>query len=293
MKSSKIWKIIWISGIYAILLVILYLVVLYKVEWESKDLNTYLYFYDCNHHLCTSTTNQENYYSKIICEDNNCPYIDTIIDNNLILKKDNTSWIYNYHTNEIINNKYQNYRYIGNNLYVVNDLNNQYGVINLNGDLIVDLKYNYIDDYKEGIISYIDNNLYGIISTDNKYNITPKFDDIVLINDKIFAGKLDNIYQLHSYDNIENDNSNKYNYVYSYDNIILVANNNKIDILDSNLKSTLIMKINTFYEYTREEERASLDIYNDGTYLYFKVFTSETEYTTYKYSIKNKKLITD
>ena len=54
MRSSKIWRIIWIVGIYAVLVLILLLVIDYKVRWESKDLNTYLYFYNCNNNLCAS-----------------------------------------------------------------------------------------------------------------------------------------------------------------------------------------------------------------------------------------------
>lgn len=291
MKSSKIWKIIWMAGIYGILLVILYLVILYKVEWEHKDLNTYLYFYDCGHELCTSSTGVDDYYGKVLCEDDICPYIDYIIDDNLILKTDNKSWIYNYLDNEIINDIYTDYRYIGNDMYVVNDMSEKYGIINIDGNIVVDLKYGYIDDYNNGFISYIEDDLYGIISTDNKYNIDPIYDDVVLISDKIFAGKLDNIYQMHSYDDIESDTSNKYNYVYSYGDTIVVFKDKKIDILNLNLNSVLLMKIDTFYEYTTEKERGSLDIYSDGEYIYFNVFINENEYTTYKYSLKDKRLI--
>ena len=48
MKKTNIWKIIWLVGVYVILLFILYLVIIYKVKWEDKDLNRYLYFYNCN-----------------------------------------------------------------------------------------------------------------------------------------------------------------------------------------------------------------------------------------------------
>ena len=99
-RSINIWKIIWISGIFAILITILYLVVTYKVKWEHKDLNTYMYIYSCDDLVCSSTTKQNKYYSKILCENNTCPYITKILDNNkLILNKDNKSWIYDYKTN--------------------------------------------------------------------------------------------------------------------------------------------------------------------------------------------------
>lgn len=290
-KSGNIWKIIWMSGIYVILIIILYLVILYKVKWEYKDLNTYLYFYNCNRELCSSTNDVSNYYSKILCEDDVCPHIEDIIGNTLILRnKDNKSWLYNY-IDENINNKYYNYRYIGNNMYVVNDENSKYGIIDGDGELLVDVKYNYIDEYNDGIISYIDNNLYGIISFDNNYNIAAEYEDIVLINNEIFAGKKDNIYQIYSYDNQVVNNSDIYNYIYSYDDVIIVFKDKKIDILNSELKSTLVMKLNSFYEYNTEREKGSLDIYCDGEYIRFDVFISEEEFTSYKYDIKNKKLL--
>ena len=291
MKSSKLWRIIWIIGIYALLLTVLYLVVLYKVKWEHKDFNTYLYFYDCGRELCTSTNVQDDYYNKVLCENNLCPYIDTIIGDNLILKNGDSAWIYNYIKGDIVNNKYNDYRYIGDDMYVVSDNVGSYGVIDESGTILVDLKYNYIDDYKNGIISYVINNLYGVVSTNDKYQIDAVYDDVVLINDKIFAGKKNNIYQMHSYDDIYSDNANKYDFVYSYDDVVFIINDKKIDILDSKLDSTLLMKIDTFYGYTTEKERDSLEIYSDGENIYFKVFINDSDYTTYKYNIKDKKLL--
>ena len=291
MKSSNLWRIIWIVGIYLLLGVILYLVILYKVEWEHKDLNSYLYLYDCERDLCTSTTPQNNYYSKILCVDDDCPYIVDVIDNNIILKNNNTSWIYNYYSNQIINDSYVEYRYIGNDMYVVSNQEDKYGIININNEILVPLDYHYIDDYKNDFISYVKDNLYGIVSTDGVFDILPVYEDVVLINDKIFAGMKDNIYYLHSYNDVNNENANKYDFVYAYEDIIFVVNNKKIDILDNNLNSTLLMKIDTYYEYTTEKERNSLDIFVDDGYINFKVFLNENDYTIYKYKIKDKKLV--
>ena len=290
-RSSKIWKILWISGIYLILGIILYLVILYKVKWEYKDLNTYLYFYDCGHNLCSSDNNVSNYYSKVLCEDDICPYIQHINGNMLVLQNNNKSFIYNYIKGNVVNDKYNEYRYIGNDMYVVNDENFNYGIINSEGEILLDLKYKLIDEYTNGIISYIDNNLYGIVSVDGKYDIEPNYEDIVLINDKIFAGKKDNIYQIYSYNNEISDNSNKYNFIYVYNDVIITFKDKKIDILNSNLNSILVMKIDSFYEYITEKEKGSLDIYCDGEYIYFDVFINENEFTSYKFDIKNKKLI--
>lgn len=291
MKSSKVWKIIWIGGIYILLFVILYLVVLYKVEWEYKDLNTYLYLYDCSYELCSSTINQDKYYNRILCEDGVCPYIDEIIDNNLILRNNNVSWIYNYVTGEIVNNRYIDYRYIGNDMYVVGDRDNKYGVISNDGTILVDVKYPYIDDYNNNYISYMENGLYGILNNDDDtYIVSADYKDIVLLNNNIFAGLKDNVYQLYSYENGDVVNSNRYDYIYMIDNVIFVVNNKKIDILDINFNSTLLMKLDSFYEYKVEKERDSLRIYSDGINVYFRVYSNDVEYVDYIYSIKYKKL---
>jgi hypothetical protein len=289
--SSKIWKITWVSGIYILLFVILYLVVVYKVEWEDKDLNTYLYFYDCGHKLCSSSNVQEDYYNKVLCEEDICPHISNIIGNNLILTKQNNSWIYNYITDKIVNNTYKNYRYIDNDMFIVTDINDNEGIIDLSGKEIITPKYEYLDDYKSGFISYKKDGLFGIDTIDEKYKISNNYEDIVLINDKIFAGRKENRYHLYSYNDVTNENANKYNYVYAYEDIILVCNNKKIDILNNNLDSTLLIKIDSFFEYTREQERDSLNIHVEDNILYFDVFISETEYTTYKYNISTKKII--
>lgn len=289
--SSKIWKIIWVSGVYILLFVVLYLVVIYKVEWEDKDLNTYLYFYDCGHKLCSSSNAQDNYYNKVICEEDSCPYISDVIGNNVILTKENSSWIYNYLTDQIVHNTYLNYKYIGNEMFVVTDDANNQGIIDLSGRVIVPVGYEYLDNYKDGFISYKKNGLYGIDTIDKRYEVPNNYEAVVLINDKIFAGKKENIYHLYSYNDINNENANKYNYVYAYEDIILVCNNKKIDILNDNLDSTLLIKIDSFFEYTREQERESLNIYVEDNILYFDVFISENKYTTYKYNISTKKII--
>jgi len=291
MKNNKFWKIVWVSGIYILLLLILYLVIIYKVKWEYKDLNTYLYMYNCSGNLCTSTIEQNDYYNRISCENDVCPFIKQIINNHLILEKNNVSWIYNYITGEIVNNKYISYRYIGRNMYVVKDSDNQYGVIDSDGNILVDVKQCYISDYKDGFISYMVDDLYGVMLDNGEIKFEPLFDDLILVNNKIFAGKKDNIYQLYSYDNINDNNANKYNFVYSVGGLLFVAKDNKIDILDSNLNSTLIIKLDTFYEYKIGQERASLNIHSDDKNIYFRIYNNEMEYTDYIYNIKNKKLI--
>ena len=290
-KSSNLWRIIWVIGIYAILALILYLVVLYKVQWEHKDLNTYLYLYDCNQNLCTSTIQQDNYYNKILCEDDNCPYITSVIDNIVILKNNSKSWIYDYISGKNINDTYNDYRYLRDDMFIFTDSYNKQGVLNLTDGILVQSEYDYIDDYKYDLISYKKDGLFGIDSLNDKKDVETLYQDIVLINDELFAGMKDNSYYIYSFDNVVDNDENKYNYVYSYDDIIFIFSNNKIDILNVKLDSLLLMKINTFYGYTTEKERDSLKIKTDGLNIYFRVYTSEESYKDYIYNIKNKKIM--
>ena len=291
MKSSKICRIVWITGIYVILAIILYLVVIYKIKWEHLDLNTYLYFYNCNNSLCNSTTKQDKYYSKIICENEVCPYINNIVGEYLILDNKNTQWIYNYISGKIVNNNYMDYRFVGNDLFVVSDDANNQGIINISGEVLVEPKYERIDSYNNGFISYIKGNLYGIDTIDSKYSVEPSYEYITLIDDKIFAGMKNNKYKIFTYDIVNNVNNIEYDYIYSYKDILLVVNDKKIDILTTDLKSTLLMKINTFYKYSTEKERDTLNISYDDLYIYFKVFTTKNEYKEYKYNFVEKKLV--
>ena len=71
--------------------------------------------------------------------------------------------------------------------------------------------------------------------------------------------------------------------MYYIDNYIIAIYNNKIDILNENLDSKLIMKIDTEYSYTNSNERNSLNINSDKEYIYFSVYKDE-KYIKYKYS---------
>ena len=215
------------SGIYIILLLILYLVVIYKVEWEHKDLNTYLYIYNCNQNLCSSTTKPEDYYNKVLCENDICPYIIDIIDNNnVILRNETKSWVYNYIKNEIVNNQYINYQYIKNDRYIVTNEENKQGIITSDGEILIETKYNHIDNYLNGFVSYKENGLYGIDTPEDKNNIEPSYNKVILINDKIFSGMKNNKYAIYKYSDANNQHSEEYNFLYAYNDIILIANNN-------------------------------------------------------------------
>lgn len=288
-KRNLVWKIIWIGGIYLILIAILYLVITYKVKWENKDLNKYLYFYNCTNELCTSDIEPEDYYNRLVCKDRICPYIIEKNGNDLILNDNNNIYIYNYIEDKVINNEYKNYSFMNNNYVLVSNELDKKGIIKLDGTIIQDLTFDDIIDYQNDYIIYKNNNYYGIKNINTGINIENQYNDVKYINNNYFAAKKDNIYHIYDYSN-NIINNNEYDYVYSYKGFVLTINNNKIDILDANLRSVLLKRITTYYKYNNETEQGSLKIKGENDYIIFNVVNENNQAIIYKYNVKNNVL---
>lgn len=289
-KKNNLFRIIWIVGVYAILITILYLVVIYKVQWENKDLNDYLYFYDCNNYLCTSIIKQDEYISKIKCDSNDCPYIKEKNSDIVILSNNKKTWMYNYQMDKIVSDGYVDYKYIVDDYYIATNNDGMQGIIDKDNNILVDFNYEYIKDYSNGYVIYSINDLYGIYNDEKLIDIECQYDDVNFINDTIFGYKLNNKYYIRKYTSDEII-SGEYDYLYAVDDIILVVKDKKIDIINEKLSSMVLMKIDTYYEYTTEKERDSLKIYSDDSYVYFSVFVGTGDYKDYKYDLINNKLI--
>lgn len=290
MKKNNLWRIIWIIGIYAVLISILYLVVMYKVKWEDKDFNTYLYFYSCSNQVCTSSVPQSKYYGKALCEDHECPFIKDINDNYVVLSNGTKSWIYDFGNEKIINNKYDDYKYLSNDNYVVTS-NGLQGIINKDGKLIVDVKYKEIMDFKDNILSLKIDGKYYYLNLENSIQSNKGYDEILLINKEFYGYKENNNYYIASFNNNSSINGIAYNYLYVANDVIFTISNKQVHILDTNLRDTLIMNINTNYEYTTGQERDSLDISSDGNYLYFTIVSAENKFILYKYDLNFQKFV--
>ena len=292
-KKNNVWRMTWIISLYAVLITILYLTVIYKVKWEDRDLNDYLYFYNCGSTFCTTTNKVDNYYSNIRCDnDHNCP---TIIDSQgsvVILRDKGKEYIFNYLEGMVIDDNYQKYTFASQNgYYIVADASNSYGVIDSQGDVVVSPKYALIKDFKDDLLVYQKDGLLGIRhANDENIKIEPSYSDIVLINNNIFAGKKDDNYEIYTVGAGNKYSNDIFNYLYPYNGIILIIRNGQFDILDYNLKSKLIMKFNTYYPYTTEAEQGTLNIKTEGNIMRFTIYTSDTEYTDYIFDIKNSKL---
>lgn len=177
MKKNNIPRFIWVSSIFVILFIILYLVVTYKINYEYLT-HRYLYFYECNSTLCVSQVeeNDKLVYSKYDCGYDRCPeYLKQLGDTNyVVLLSDDKYLLYDYREKKIINDKYDDYN-IFNNYYLIVESNKKKGIITLEGEVLVSPIYDEIGYSKnEELMGFNlndiivkSNDLYGIVSYKN------------------------------------------------------------------------------------------------------------------------------
>lgn len=288
MKKDNIWRMVWIVGIYVILLFIFYLVVVYKVKWENRDLNRYLYFYDCSGKLCTTDNKVPSYYASIVCPNRECPYIKESRGNFVILSNNKKEYLYNYHDKKVINDKYNTYSFAtGNDYYIVSDDSGMYGIINIEGEPIVDVSYELITDYDDGYLAFKANDKYGIYNKEKNISIDPVYDKVLLINSKYFSFVKDDEYYIASYESREPINDITYNYLYPYNGAILTIRNGEVNIIDYDLRSRIDSPIPCFFPYTKESERATLKIKAHDNQLEFAIKNEEQNYDYYSFHTKN------
>ena len=288
MKTKNIWHLVWIIGIYAVLITILYLVVEYKVKWEDKDLSTYLYFYKCSNNLCTTDNQIADYYSKVKCEKDECPHITQKNNNYVILSNNEKEFVFDYIKGNIISDIYNKYSFINDKLLVKNS-DGKFGIIDFEDNVLVNFDYNKIIDYKDNYVAYLENSKVGIINKEREIDIKPAYEYVQLINDSIYTYSEDNKYYIASYDTELSINNDNYDYVYGVNNAIITINDKKLDIVDTNLKSKLLLKVDTSYGYTTEKERDSLNIYLENNLLHFNIINDDN-ITYYIFDLKNNKL---
>ena len=174
MKKINIYRVIWVSCLFLLLIVILIMVIDYKVNYEYQMKNDKLYFYDCSGDVCTTGVkdNGKREYSSYECIDGNCPVFKGVINGDYALLKDNSSFVlYNYKNGNVIASGFDSYTFINNN-YIIVTRDAKDGVININNNIKVDLLYDQIGYYKDNLlVGYNSNNIianksgkYGIIS---------------------------------------------------------------------------------------------------------------------------------
>lgn len=174
-KKINIYRIIWVSCLFLLLIVILIMVMDYKINYEYQNQpSSKLYFYDCSGDICTTevSNNSKNEYSVYDCWYEKCPTFKGIINKDYaLLQEDDSFVLYNYKTGKTITSGYDSYTFI-NNDYIIVTKDTKDGVININDDVVVNLIYNQIGYFKNDLlVGYNSNSIvankngkYGIIS---------------------------------------------------------------------------------------------------------------------------------
>lgn len=242
---KSIYHFMWVSGIFLLLIIILAMIMIYKIKYESSIYYKYLYFYNCNDKLCSTINEKEisdksDIYSVYKYQKETPKFVE--LGNDYIEIVDNNNHIlYDYVRGESITSNYKNYKFIDGNelLFVASNKENKYGIINNEGKIFIDFKYDFIkDSYNKNMIVSKLEEKYGIISLESKEMIIDYiYDDIFIYNDVIVLLK-DNILKL-------TDTNKK---VLSND--ILYENIDNVNIeLKDNLLNIKVSNDNEFSEY--------------------------------------------
>lgn len=147
-KKFKL-RYVWITGIFIILVIILYLVIEYKVKYEDMTINKYLYFYNCSDKLCVTNNLKEikdgsSIYSKYLYDYNSeSPSYQYVRDKYVIIEDNNKYFYYDYIKGAILSN-YQEYKILDINYLIVKN-NDKYGIIDLENNIVLDIKYDNIE----------------------------------------------------------------------------------------------------------------------------------------------------
>ena len=174
LKSINIYRLVWVSCIFLVLIIILILVMNYKINYEYLD-SKYLYFYYCesDNQLCVTEVQDDSLdlYSIYECGYDDCPTFTNVINNNYVLlrEKEDSYILYDYMNDSIISNGYSDYRFINNN-YIIVTKGDRQGVIDLENNIVVDISYEQIGWYTNGVLNGY--NLEDIVAKKNgKYGI--------------------------------------------------------------------------------------------------------------------------
>lgn len=290
MKKINWWKLVWVLGIYIILGLILYLVIEYKVKWESLDTNKYLYFYDCDSNLCTSTTKVGSYYSRYIYKKDS-PYIISYDDETAIINDNGKYLVYDYKNDKVISKSYDWYKYLfynGNTYFIIRG-NNKVGIIDNQGSMVVNNIYDNIA-LENNMLKVSNNSLYGLLDSDFNIYLDIEYQYVEVNVENVIIEK-DNKYSLLSLSKevIGSD----YLYISKVDNsnYLVIDKDNKIDIVNNKLESNLIMIIDGSLDYSNTNNIDTLNIRFEDNIMLFDVLSSDKEGITYRYDIVSKKLV--
>ncbi len=249
------YHVIWVVGLFLLLVVILAMVMTYKIRYEDSIYYKYLYFYDCNNDLCSSNSDKEiedksDIYSVYKYRDNTPTFIK--LDNDYVEILDNgKNVLYDYVRGERITVNYKDYKVIDNEniLFIASNEDGKCGIIDKEGKVLLDFSYDLIkESYNEDMIVTKLGEKYGII----------RFDNLELV-------------LKYEYDDI-----------YIFDDVIVSIKDNVLNILNTNLEK--------FTNNISVSDVSKVSINLDGEILNIKI-DNENDFSEYKFNIKTKKMV--
>ena len=194
---------IWVTGVYIILIIILYLVVEYKIKYEDGIFFNYLYFYNCNDELCTTNNYDDIKNDGLVYSIYRYDYNGEIptyekINNQYLILNDNKNYLYYDYIEGKVVNDYQEYKNI-NNEYLIVKNNEKYGIIDIDNNSKLDIDNDYIE-YIEGNIIVIKENKLDVLSTNLESKLDSTLD--VTYNKNINITLKNNIIEININNNI-------------------------------------------------------------------------------------------
>ena len=155
-KNVNIYRIIWVSCIFLVLIVILAMIMDYKINYEYME-EKKLYFYHCDDgQVCVAEVknNNKELYSIYECGYNECPKFSEFTNNDyaLLKEEDNSFELYNYKEGIVISSGYDDYEFINDN-YIIVTKGNKQGVIDKEDNIVVSISYDQIGWYTNSVLN--------------------------------------------------------------------------------------------------------------------------------------------
>ncbi len=207
--------------------------------------------------------------------------------NRITTKKGESVEIYNA-KGEKQNSRYDNIIDTGNEEYIITiDENEQFGVINKSGQILIENKYQYIEYAFENYFIVTQEGKVGVINTNNEIKIEPTYDTIQRVKDKkILQAIISSTNTIEMYNRkIEKQVSIKEAVLYSYNNYIKLISNNEMKYLDNNgntISNKELLPNNKLFAYNKDGKWGFIDR-NDNIVLQPK-YDIVTEFNNYGFA---------
>jgi len=116
-KKFNYFKFVWVCGIFAFLLAILFMIIDYKINYEYLSDN-YLYFYNCDGSVCSAYVDEDigsdDLYSTYECGYEVCPRITkTLANSYVVLENAEEVILFDFKHDLVVSRDYDSYDLLG------------------------------------------------------------------------------------------------------------------------------------------------------------------------------------